>query len=178
MSKRNFSHKPVATAVAIGALGFALTACGNGASLSVTNGALSGTTWCSPQEHARVAVDRFGEVELKEGKDVCVVFAAEADLYVMKIIWWNVSNAIHVEEWGVAGPISDTQLLYAETPHDEESNFPGVIGEGELTLVSDSEMRLMQLGYLIDGSAAGFTTLLEKVDQLPEIPVPISYPTS
>ncbi|MFZ8981490.1 MAG: hypothetical protein ACO21N_06465, partial [Candidatus Nanopelagicales bacterium] len=85
--------------------------------------------------------------------------------------------AIHVEEWAVASPVSDTKLLYEEAQHEEESNFPGVIGNGEFSLVSDTEMTLVQLGRLADGSAAGFTTSLEKVDQLPDIPVPITYPT-
>lgn len=175
---RKLTRRPVSTALTLGALGFALTACGSSTSLSVTNGALSGTTWCSPQEHTRVAVDRFGSIDVKEGKDICVLFAEESELYVMKVIWWNVSKGVHVEEWGVAGPLSDTQLLFAETQHEESPDFPGIIGEGELTLVSDTEMTIMQLGHLIDGSAAGFTTSLKKVDELPEIPIPLSYPTS
>jgi hypothetical protein len=178
MIKRRISYRPLAATLALGALGLALTACGNNTSLSVTNGGLSGTTWCSTQEHARLAVDRFGSVEVKEGKDICVLFADEADIYVMKIIWWNVNEAVHVEEWGVAGPISETQLLFAETQHDEAPDFPGIIGEGELTLVSDTEMTIMQLGHLINGDAARFTTTLEKVDRLPEIPVAVTYPKS
>ncbi len=161
----------------IGALGLALSGCGSTASQTVTNGALDGTIWCSPEEHARVAVDRFGSVDVKEGKDVCALFSSESGHYVMKVIWWNASKAIHVEEWGVASPVSETEMFFVETEHDEGSDFPGVIGEGELNLVSDTEMTLVQLGQLVDGSAAAFSTSLEKVDQMPEIPVPVSYPT-
>jgi len=67
-------------------------------------------------------------------------------------------------------------MLYAETQHDEESDFPGVTGNGEFSLVSDTEMMFVQNGHLINGAAAGFSTLLKKVDQMPEISVPISYP--
>ena len=171
------SQGRMVAALSVGALGFVLPGCGSTTGQAVTDGALDGTIWCSPNEHARVAVDRFGAVEVKEGKDVCAVFAAESDLYVMKIVWWNVSNAIHVEEWGVAIPVSDTKLHYEEAQHEEGSSFPGVIGTGEFSLVSDTEMTLVQLGRLADGSAAGFTTSLAKVDQLPDIPVPITYPT-
>jgi hypothetical protein len=115
---------------------------------------------------------------VKDGKDVCALFASESDLYVMKIIWWNASKGVHVEEWGVASPMSETQKLYSETQHDDGSEFPGVIGSGEFNLVSDTEMTLVQVGQLVDGSAAGFSTSLEKVDRIPEIPVPVSYPTN
>ena len=176
MKKTRLSKRSMVAALSLGALAFALSGCGNTASQAITNGELDGTIWCSPEEHARVAVDRFGSVEVKEGKDVCALFYSESDLYVMKIIWWNVTNAIHVEEWGVVSPVSETLMLYAETQHDEESDFPGVIGNGELSLVSDTEMMFVQSGHLVNGAAAGFSTLLKQVDQMPEIPVPISYP--
>lgn len=178
MKKARLSQGRLVAAFSIGALGLALSGCGNTASQAVTNGALDGTIWCSPDEHARVAVDRFGSVDVKEGKDICALFASESDQYVMKIIWWNSSKAMHVEEWGVASPVSETQMLYAEAQHDKGSDFPGVIGNGTFSLVSDTEMRIVQLGQLVNGSAAGFSTLLEKVDQMPEIPVPVSYPTN
>ena len=177
MGISRLSQGRMVAAFSIGALGLALSGCGNTTSQTFTNGALDGTIWCSPEEHARVAVDRFGSVDVKEGKDVCALFASESGHYVMKIVWWNASKAIHVEEWGVASPVSETEMFYVETGHDAGSDFPGVIGEGELNLVSDTEMTLVQLGQLVDGSAAAFSTSLEKVDQMPEIPVPVSYPT-
>lgn len=162
----------------IGAFGLAISGCGNNASLAVTDGALDGTIWCSPSEHARGAVDRTGSVDVKEVKDLCAFFASESDHYVIKIIWWNTSKDIHVEEWEVASPVSETEMFYVEADHAEGSDFPGVIENSELNLVSDTEMTLVQIGHLIDGSAAGFSTSLEKVDQFPEIPVPVSYPTN
>ena len=178
MEKTRLSRTRLFSAFAIGALGLALSGCVNTSSQAVTNGALDGTIWCSPEEHARVAVDRFGSIDVKEGKDICALFTAESGQYVIKIIWWNASKAIHVEEWVIAVPVSETEMFYAETQHDEGSDFPGVIGNGEINLVSDAEMTIVQLGHLVNGSAAGFLSSLVKVDQMPEIPVPVSYPTN
>ncbi|MFM8352762.1 MAG: hypothetical protein ACKN9D_17070, partial [Actinomycetales bacterium] len=121
-------------------------------------------------------VDSRGTVETKDGKNVCIEFSSQATGYVMKTIWWNVSKGIHVEEWAIAEPISDDELNYLEADQGGNPDFPGITGQGSVFLNSDTSMTLEQLGYLTDGSAAGFATTLQRVDTLPEIPVPVTYP--
>lgn len=164
-------------ALFVTAVGLTVTACGGASGSAVSTGDLDGTTWCAPQQHSRLAVDRLGTVEVKEGKDVCLVFTSKEGNYIVKIIWWNVSKAIHVEEWAVALPTSDSTLQYVEADHAGQPDFPGIAGEGEITMMSDGQMQLVQVGHLTSGASAGFITTLVKVDQVPEIPVPLTYPT-
>ena len=154
-----------------------LSACGGAVSTSVSTADLGGTIWCAPEQHSRLAVDRLGVKEVKEGKDICLSFTAEAGSYIVKVVWWNVSKEIHLEEWAVALPVSDTELKYVEADHPGHSEFVGIVGAGDMTLTPDGQMTLVQLGHLSDGSAAGFLTTLTKVDRLPDIPVPLTYPT-
>jgi hypothetical protein len=74
MGISRLSQGRMVAAISIGALGLALSGCGNTTGQTFTNEALDGTIWCAPEEHARVAVDRFGSVEVKEGMDVCALF--------------------------------------------------------------------------------------------------------
>ena len=157
-------------------MGFLLAGCGSSSGQSTGSANLDGTIWCSPQQHARVAVDRLGVVAVKKGKDVCLSFKSESGLYVTKVVWWNESKGIHVVEWAIAVPLSEERLAYQETEHLGHPEFPGVGGTGEVILTSDTRMTIWQLGNLSDGSAAGFTTTLEKVDAIPEIALPPTYP--
>ncbi|MFM7147468.1 MAG: hypothetical protein ACKOW5_14175 [Actinomycetales bacterium] len=158
----------------VAVLGIALAGCGSGQSMNSSS--LDQTIWCSPNVHTRIAVDSRGTVATKDGKNVCVEFSSQATGYVMKTIWWNVSKGIHVEEWAIAEPISDDELNYLEADQGGNPDFPGITGQGSVFLNSDTSMTLEQLGYLSDGSAAGFATTLQRVDTLPEIPVPVTYP--
>ncbi len=153
-----------------------LAACSSSGTTSTTAASLDGTTWCAPDLHTRVAVDRLGKVELKEGKNICMLFTQQSEAYIVKIVWWNVEKELNVEEWAVAAPLNDTQLEYVEAEHPANPEFPGIIGAGTIQLVGDDEMQVTQLGRLVNGVAAGFVTTLERVDALPEIPVPVSYP--
>jgi len=155
----------------------AVAGCGSTSAPTTSSAALGDTIWCSEQEHSRVAVDRRGTVEVKEGKDVCISFTANSGLYVAKVVWWNVGSGIHVEEWAVVIPVTETLLQYAEADHMGNEDFTGIFGTGDITIDSDSRMTMSQLGNLMDGTAAGFTTTLTQVDQMPDIPLPVTYPS-
>ena len=159
------------------ACGLALTACASNSEQVNSIAELDGTVWCSPKVHSRLAVDFRGNVEVKEGKDVCLTFARNSGSYVVKVDWWNESKAIHLVEWAIAIPTSDSTLAYMEAGHAGNPDFVGVEGEGEMEMSSNDSMTLLQVGNLIDGSAAGFITELDRVAQMPEIPVPVTYPT-
>jgi hypothetical protein len=154
-----------------------LASCSAGTSTATVD-QLDGTTWCSPQTHTRVSVDRLGAVSTKEGKDLCMVFTGQGGGYLVRIVWWNLSKGINVDEWAIALPVDDTHLDYVEADHPEQPNFPGIMGQGQIILDSATEMTVTQLGHLVDGSAAGFRTTLAQVESLPEIPIPLTYPTS
>ena len=129
--------------------------------------------------HPRVSVDLNGLVTAKEGKDICLVITQHtgAGALVMKVIWWNVAAGIHVEEWAVALPTGNNRAAYRETEHDPaNSNFPGIIGSGELRLTREGILELHQIGQLADGSAAAFHTKLKQVNALPQIPLKRTYP--
>jgi hypothetical protein len=162
--------------VGVIACGVALTACASNSEQAKSIAELDGTVWCSPNVHSRVAVDFRGNVEVKDGKDVCLAFAQNSGSYVVKIDWWNESKAIHLVEWAIAIQTSESTLVYMEAGHAGNPDFIGVAGEGEIEMSSNDSMTLMQVGNLIDGSAAGFITELDRVAQMPEIPVPVTYP--
>ena len=170
--------RTAATGAAVLTEALGLSACGSNFGQFNGSAELDGTIWCSPNTHSRVAVDNHGKVEVKEGKDVCLEFAQNSGAYVVKVVWWNEAKAIHLEEWAIAVPTSKTTLQYVEADHAGNPDFIGVVGEGEIVMTSDDVMTLMQLGNLIDGAAAGFVTTLNRVDQMPNIPVPLTYPTS
>lgn len=163
--------------VGLAAVAAGLSGCSAGTSTSAaTVDQLDGTTWCSPQTHTRVSVDRLGAVSTKEGKDLCLAFTGQDGSYVVRIVWWNLSKGIHVEEWAVALPVDDTHLDYVEADHPRQPDFPGIMGQGQIVMDSDTEMSVTQLGHLVDGSAGGFRTTLEKVESMPEISIPLTYP--
>lgn len=167
-------HSLVTVGVLTSAL--ALAACGSNSGQSNGIAELDGTVWCSPKVHSRLAVDFRGNVEVKEGKDVCLTFAQNSGSYVVKVDWWNESKAIHLVEWAIAIQTSESTLAYMEAGHAGNPDFVGVEGEGEMEMSSSDSMTLLQVGNLIDGSAAGFITELDRVAQMPEIPVPVTYP--
>jgi len=162
--------------VGVIACGIALTACSSNSEQANSIAELDGTVWCSPNVHSRVAVDFRGNVAVKDGKDVCLNFAQNSGSYVVKVDWWNESKAIHLVEWAIAIPTSESTLAYMEAGHAGDPDFVGVEGEGEMEMSSNDSMTLLQVGNLIDGSAAGFITELDRVAQMPEIPVPVTYP--
>ena len=139
-------------------------------------GALDGTMWCSDVEHDRVAVDNRGNADFKKGKHLFLQFPGPSDGYVVKISWWNESQSTRVAEWAVAVPVGENGLTYQEANQDENPNFTGIIGHGDLTLVSGEAREISQVGHLVNGSAAGFSSTLQRVDQMPDIPVPVTYP--
>lgn len=141
--------------------------------------ALTDTHWCAPHSHSRVAVNLFGRLQVKEGKDVCLSFRQEEKALIVRVVWWNVDAKIHVNEWAVAIPVGPNRLAYYEAQgHTYEGNdaFPGIAGEGYIWLNPDKTLSMSQSGTLRDGSAAAFVTKLVRVEQLPVIPVLQTYP--
>lgn len=142
---------------------------------------LEGTIWLAKDVHRRVSVTYDGQIEIKEGKDIYVHFIEKVDdIYVIEVRWWNVSAGIHVLEYGVLTRISPNIYRYVEADHHNfgvpNFDFPGIIGRGTFELKGANAAELIQIGQLIDGSASGFTTLLEKVDEVPVVPIPQTYP--
>ena len=142
---------------------------------------LEGTIWFSEEPHRRATVTLFGDVEIKEGKEIYVHFKDRIDdIFIIEVRWWNEQTNINVLEYGVLTQIEGNQYRYVEADHldasCEQPEFPGIIGRGTFELLSRSEAELIQVGHLIDGSASGFTAFLEQVDTLPEAPVDQTYP--
>jgi hypothetical protein len=134
---------------------------------------LEGTIWYSEQPHRRVTVDLHGDVEIKEGKEIYVFFKERIDdIFVIEVRWWNPVANLHVIEHGVLTQIEGNQYRYTEADHFDpecpQDEFPGIIGRGTFELLSKGEAEVIQIGHLIDGSASGFTTIVEKVDTFPE----------
>jgi len=47
---------------------------------------------------------------------------------------------------------------------------------GKIELLGEDKAELTQSGHLVDGSASGFTALLERSDTLPEVPIKQTFP--
>lgn len=136
---------------------------------------LDHTTWCAESTHTRLDLDFQGNINTKEGKNICLVFDRHEDQLVAKITWWNELKGIHVVEWAIVSPVTPSRLEYMETEQPAGSGFPGIAGGGTLILAG-KQMHMTQLGHLADGSAAGFTTRLVQVAGMPTISVPQTYP--
>lgn len=143
--------------------------------------ALEGTIWVAKDTHRRVSVTVEGDIEIKEGKEIYVRFLEKVDnIYVVEIRWWNVSQGLNVLEHAVLTRISSNVYRYIEADHHDfgvpNDDFPGIIGRGTFELRGRNQAELIQIGHLIDGSASGFTTMLERAEEVPYVPVPQSYP--
>jgi hypothetical protein len=142
---------------------------------------LEGTNWLASETHRRVSVTTDGATEIKEGKDIYVRFLEKVDaIYVIEVRWWNESQGINVLEHGVLTRVSPNIYRYIEADHYDfglpNTDFPGIIGRGTFELRGKNHAELIQIGHLVDGSASGFTTILERAEELPEVPVPQTYP--
>ena len=137
---------------------------------------LDESAWCAVEEHTRLDVDAYGATSTKEGKNVCVSFTREGDQLLIVVEWWNLDRNIYVREYAIGVPSSRNRLEYIEVRHSEDSGFPGVSGRGTMT-VYGSTVYMTQLGHLADGTASGFSNTLVRVQELPEIPIPLTYPT-
>jgi hypothetical protein len=143
--------------------------------------ALDGTIWVGQEPHRRVTVTTDGDIQIKEGKDIYVRFMRKVDeIFVIEVRWWNVGANINVLEYGVLTRISPNVYRYIEADHHDFGvpldSFPGIIGRGTFELMGNNKAKLIQIGHLTDGSASGFTTILERADELPEVPIDQTYP--
>lgn len=143
--------------------------------------ALVGTIWVAKEPHRRVTVTTEGDIDIKEGKDIYVRFLEQVDdLLIIEVRWWNVAANLNVLEHGVMARITPNIYRYIEADQDNfgvpNASFPGIIGRGTFELQGKNRAKLIQIGHLIDGSASGFTTVLERTDELPEVPIDQTYP--
>jgi hypothetical protein len=142
---------------------------------------LKGTIWVGKEPHRRVTVSTDGDIEIKEGKDVYVRFVEKVDdIFVIEVRWWNVTANINVLEFGVLTQIAQNEYRYIEADQLSDgvvpSEFPGIVGRGTFELLEGDKAKLIQIGHLIDGSASGFTAILERADALPDVPVGQTFP--
>lgn len=143
--------------------------------------ALKGTIWVATAPHRRVTVTTEGDIEVKEGKNIYVRFLDQIDdIFVIEVRWWNMAANINVLEHGVLTRISPNVYRYIEADHHElgfpTPDFPGIVGRGTFEIQGRNRAKFIQIGHLIDGSASGFTTMLERTDELPQVPIPQTYP--
>lgn len=144
---------------------------------------LESTIWVARDAHRRVTISNDGDLQIKEGKNLYIRFLQKVDdIVVFEIRWWNASASppINVVEHGVMAQVENNVFEMVEADHMvnglPDPTFVGIIGHGWFELIDHKSAKLVQLGRLVDGSASGFTTLLEKADALPEVPVEQTYP--
>lgn len=144
---------------------------------------LEGTIWVAKEPHRRVTISNDGDLQIKEGKNVYIRFLQKIDdILVFEIRWWNASATppINVVEYGVLVQVEANIFEIVEADHlvngAPDPGFVGIIGHGWFELNNTETAKLVQIGHLIDGSASAFTTLLDKTDSLPEVPVEQTYP--
>ena len=146
-----------------------------------TANVLEGSIWLSKMEHTRVAVTVDGKQEIKKGKNLYLRFLSRTDdIYVIEIRWWNEKAGINILEYGVLTSVGPGLFQYVETDPIRGGNtltkFVGISGQGYFRLVGETTAEIIQMGHLNDGSAAAFTSVLEKTDILPTISVPQTFP--
>ncbi len=138
---------------------------------------LAGTIWQSLEAHTRATINQSGATDHKVGKNLYVHFLTEkGGAYTIKINWWNVSAGHNVTEYAVLLPETADTFYYIEADQPEGADFPGIVGHGTFRLTGADTAQLTQSGWLQDGSASGFVTDLKKVQGVPDIPIPPSYP--
>jgi hypothetical protein len=138
---------------------------------------LVGTVWLADTTHDRTTIDRFGAVSIKTGKDIYLQFIDEDQgVFTVKIHWWNVEENINVVEFAVMVREAENFYQYVEAEHPDDSTFPGIAAGGTFVLLSEWEASLSQIGRLLDGSASAFVTRLQKVDNVPDVPIQQTYP--
>lgn len=138
---------------------------------------LVGTVWLADTTHDRTTVDRFGAVSIKTGKNIYLQFIDEDQgVLTVKIHWWNVEAKVNVVEFAVMVREAENIYRYVEADHPDDSSFPGIAAGGTFLLLSEWEANLSQIGRLIDGSASAFVTNLQKVDNVPDVPIQQTYP--
>jgi hypothetical protein len=140
---------------------------------------LEGTIWFSQEPHSRVTVSNTGEVSLKEGKEIYLQFKKRyGNLYVVDIRWWNKSAGLNVLEHALLTELEPGVYHYVEARHmgPGTEHFPGIAGSGTFELLGEDRAELLQIGHLQNGNVSGFTTILQRVDQLPDPGLDQTYP--
>ena len=138
---------------------------------------LVGTVWLADTTHDRTTIDLFGAVSIKTGKNIYLQFIDEDQgVFTVKIHWWNEEENINVVEYAVMVREAENFYRYVEAEHPDDSTFPGIAAGGTFVLLSEWEASLSQIGRLLDGSASAFVTDLQKVDDVPDVPIQQTYP--
>lgn len=138
---------------------------------------LVGTVWLADTTHDRTTIDLFGAVSIKTGKNIYLQFIDEDQgVFTVKIHWWNEEENMNVVEFAVMVREAENFYRYVEAEHPDDSTFPGIAAGGTFVLSSEWEASLSQIGRLLDGSASAFVTDLQKVDDVPDVPIQQTYP--
>lgn len=147
---------------------------------------LDGTKWCTFDKDNSIArITYRGDISYFSSGNTCMSLEKIGDVGVWKIgfEWWNLEAKIRVREYALGSLLTAKVLAYQEAKSAEDRRFPyasitpGTRGAGYIHLVDSKTIRLSQLGRGPRGDVTLLVYYLEKVDAIPELTLPLTFPS-
>ena len=146
---------------------------------------LNGSKWCTyNDDNAIASISYRGELKYipHGGSCLSLVRIGQGPAWTVEFDWWTADRAIRVKEHALATRVTPKLFNYmeAESPEDRRvpyaSTTPGTRGQGFITLTDNNKLKLTQLGRRPSGDASIVVEYLRRVEKLPEISIPLSFP--
>lgn len=146
---------------------------------------LNGSNWCTyNDDNAIASISYRGELKYIPHGGSCLrlVRIGSGPAWKIEFEWWTADREIRVKEYALATRVTPQLFNYmeAKSPKDRRAPYasttPGTRGQGFITLTNNNKLKLTQLGRRPDGDASIVVEYLSRVEKLPEIPIPLTFP--
>ena len=148
--------------------------------------ALNGSKWCTYNDDSAVAsISYRGELKYIPHGGSCLSLARidQGPVWKVAFEWWTADREIRVREYALATRVAPNLFNYmeAKSPSDRRaphaSTTPGTRGQGFITLAENNKLKVTQLGRRPNGDTSIVVEYLSRVERLPDIPIPLTFPT-
>ena len=148
--------------------------------------ALNGSKWCTYNDDSAVAsISYRGELKYipHGGSCLSLVRIGQGPVWKVAFEWWTADREIRVQEYALATRVTPSLFNYmeAQSPSDRRaphaSTTPGTRGQGFITLTENNKLKVTQLGMRPNGDTSIVVEYLSRVERLPNIPIPLAFPT-
>ena len=146
---------------------------------------LNGSKWCTyNDDNAIASISYRGELKYipHGGSCLSLVRIGQGPAWKIEFEWWTADRETRVKEHALATRVTPKLFNYMEaiSPEDRRAPYasttPGTRGQGFITLTENNKLELTQLGRRANGDTSIVIEYLSRVEKLPDISIPLTFP--